>query len=196
MHEAKWIFSFLGRSKYKLYSAYVMSLLFNALLAANTVIISRIADDVLTPMFENHQIPTSEVMRQMLPLLILALIIGITAALFRFLSNIFREQASQKVTFDLRNALYQKLGLQTRDFFLSNRSGDLINKCSGDVDVCNHFLSARLHRCAAHGQGRTPDLRRCQTAAVPPQYCGTGKHCRQPRGPGFCPRALRDRKVP
>ena len=140
MHEAKWIFSFLGKSKFKLYAAYVMSLLFNALLAANTVIISRIADDVLTPMFENWQIPTSEVMRQLLPLLILSLVIGLIAALFRFLSNIFREQASQKVTFDLRNALYQKLGLQTRDFFLSNRSGDLINKCSGDVDVCNHFL--------------------------------------------------------
>ena len=140
MHEAKWIFSFLGKSKDKLYAAYVLSLLFNALLAANTVIISRIADDVLTPMFENWQIPTSEVMRQLLPLLFLSLGIGLIAALFRFLSNIFREQASQKVTFDLRNALYQKLGLQTRDFFLSNRSGDLINKCSGDVDVCNHFL--------------------------------------------------------
>ena len=67
MQEARWIFSFLGKSKYKLYAAYVMSLLFNGLLAANTVLISHIADDVLTPMFENLKIPTSEVMQQMLP---------------------------------------------------------------------------------------------------------------------------------
>ncbi len=140
MHEARWIFSFLGRSKYKLYAAYILSVVFNGLLAFNTVIISRIADDVLTPMFEDHAIPTSTVMRQLMPLLILTLVVGLVAAVSRFLSNLFREQASQKVTFDLRNALYQKLGLQTRDFFLSNRSGDLINKCSGDVDVCNHFI--------------------------------------------------------
>ncbi len=140
MHEARWIFSFLGRSKYKLYAAYILSVVFNGLLAFNTVIISRIADDVLTPMFEDHAIPTGTVMRQLMPLLILTLVVGLVAAVSRFLSNLFREQASQKVTFDLRNALYQKLGLQTRDFFLSNRSGDLINKCSGDVDVCNHFI--------------------------------------------------------
>ena len=140
MQEARWIFSFLGRSKYKLYAAYILSVVFNGLLAFNTVIISRIADDVLTPMFEDHAIPTGTVMRQLMPLLILTLVVGLVAAVSRFLSNLFREQASQKVTFDLRNALYQKLGLQTRDFFLSNRSGDLINKCSGDVDVCNHFI--------------------------------------------------------
>ena len=140
MHEIQWIFSFLGKSKYKLYAAYILSVLFNGMLAANSVIISRIADDVLTPMFEDHSIPTSTVMHQLLPLLLLALGVGICAAVTRFVSNIFREQASQKVTFDLRNALYQKLGIQTRDFLMHNRSGDLINKCSGDVDVCNFFI--------------------------------------------------------
>lgn len=140
MNEIRWAFSFLGKAKHKLYTAYFLTIVFNGLFALDSIIISMIADDILTPMFEDHSIPTSDVMHQILPLIILAMVISITRAGVRFLGNIFREQASQKVTFDLRNALFKKLGLQTRDFFLNNRSGDLINKCSGDVDAINHFL--------------------------------------------------------
>lgn len=140
MNEIRWAFSFLGKAKFKLYTAYFLTIVFYGLFALDSIIISKIADDVLTPMFENQSIPTSEVVNQVLPLIILAMIVTLTRAIVRFTSNIFREQASQKVTFELRNSLYKKLGLQTRDFFLSNRSGDLINKCSGDVDAINHFI--------------------------------------------------------
>lgn len=140
MNEIRWAFSFLGKAKYKLITAYLLTIVFYGLFALDSIIISMIADDVLTPMFEDQSIPTSEVMEQVLPLIILAMVVTLTRAIVRFTSNIFREQASQKVTFELRNALYKKLGLQTRDFFLSNRSGDLINKCSGDVDAINHFI--------------------------------------------------------
>lgn len=140
MNQIKWAFSFLGKSKYKLFTAWVLAVVFNLFITFDSKIVSKIVDDVLYPMFENPDIPTRAVMEQLLPLALLAFGLIVLRSILRFITNLFREQASQRATFEIRRALYKKLGEQSRSFFMSNRSGDLINKCTGDVEAINHFV--------------------------------------------------------
>ena len=140
MNQIKWAFSFLGKSKYKLFTAWALALLFNLLTVVDPTIVSKIVDDILYPMFEDASITTETVMGQLLPLALLAFGLIVLRSTLRFIANIFREQASQRATFEIRRALYKKLGEQSRSFFMSNRSGDLINKCTGDVEAINHFV--------------------------------------------------------
>lgn len=140
MNQIKWAFSFLGKSKYKLFTAWALTLVFNLLVAIDPTIVSKIVDGVLYPMFEDPTITTAAVMDQLLPLALLAFGLIVLRSVLRFIGNLFREQASQRATFEIRRALYKKLGQQSRSFFMSNRSGDLINKCTGDVEAINHFV--------------------------------------------------------
>lgn len=140
MHQIKWAFSFLGKSKYILFLAWILTMAFNLLTTFDARIISQIVDNVLYPMFDNPDITTAEVMDQLLPLALTAYGIIVLRLLMRFSANLMREHASQHVTFELRKSLFKKLGEQSRHFFMTNRSGDLINKCTGDVDAINHFI--------------------------------------------------------
>lgn len=140
MHQIKWAFSFLGKAKYILFAAWILTMAFNLLTTFDARIISQIVDDVLYPMFDNPDITTAEVMDQLLPLALTAYGLIVLRLLMRFAANLMREHASQHVTFELRKALFKKLGAQSRHFLMTNRSGDLINKCTGDVDAINHFI--------------------------------------------------------
>ncbi|MBQ2867402.1 MAG: ABC transporter ATP-binding protein, partial [Firmicutes bacterium] len=119
---------------------WILTMAFNLLTTFDARIISQIVDDVLYPMFDNPDITTAEVMDQLLPLALTAYGIIVLRLLMRFAANLMREHASQHVTFELRKALFKKLGAQSSHFLMTNRSGDLINKCTGDVDAINHFI--------------------------------------------------------
>ncbi len=141
MNQIKWAFSFLGKSKYKLFVAWGLTVVYNLLGVIDPTIVSKIVDDILYPMFGDASITTQTVIDQLLPLALLAFGLTVLRAISRFTSNIFREQASQRATYEIRRALYKKLSEQSRSFFMANRSGDLINKCTGDVDAINNFVS-------------------------------------------------------
>ena len=141
MNQIKWAFSFLGKSKYKLFVAWGLTVVYNLLGVIDPTIVSKIVDDILYPMFGDASITTQTVIDQLLPLALLAFGLTVLRAISRFTSNIFREQASQRATYEIRHALYKKLSEQSRSFFMANRSGDLINKCTGDVDAINNFVS-------------------------------------------------------
>ena len=140
MREIKWAFSFLGKSKYKLFAAYLMTIIVDIIMVIDPQIISRIVNTVLYPMFDDRSVPTETVLRQLVPLLLIAFGLLILRSVIRFVGNLFREQASQRATFEIRRGLYRKLSEQSRSFLMTNRSGDLINKCTGDVEAINHFL--------------------------------------------------------
>lgn len=141
MSDIKWAFSFLGKSKYKLYISWAFCIVFNFLVCLEPQIVKIIVNEILYPMFDDPSMATSEVMKKLWPLCIAGFSILVTRCLVRFISNIFREQASQQATYEIRNALYKKLTEQSRRFLMKNRSGDLINICTGDVEVINHFIS-------------------------------------------------------
>ena len=92
-------------------------------------------------MFADSSVETKEVLAQVVPLLILAFCVVATRALLKFWANVERDEVAYRALLILRKDLYEKIGGQSRNFFMKNRSGDLINKCTGDLDMMRHFMS-------------------------------------------------------
>ncbi len=142
MREVKWVFSFVrGKNIAWMILAWLAGIVTVVLLTVEPKIISHIVDNILKPMFEDSSVPTKEVLDQVVPLLLVALAVVITRALLKFWANVERDEIAYRALLILREDLYEKIGAQSRNFFMKNRSGDLINKCTGDLDMMRHFMS-------------------------------------------------------
>lgn len=142
MREVKWVFSFIrGKNIAWMILAWLAGIVTVVLLTVEPKIISHIVDNILKLMFADSSVPTKEVINQVVPLLLIALVVVITRALLKFWANVERDEIAYRALLILREDLYEKIGAQSRNFFMKNRSGDLINKCTGDLDMMRHFMS-------------------------------------------------------
>jgi len=145
MKEAKWALSFLGKKKWMLIVSCILTCLATVLITGNVFITSNVADDILKPMFEDSSITTEKILEELTPYFFVAITLVVIRCCCLFIQNMLREKASQIVATQLRNDMYRKLSLQTREFFLNNRSGDLLNKCTSDVDMVGDFVGRILY---------------------------------------------------
>ncbi len=142
MKEIKWSFSFVrGMDRLKLALVWFAGLVFTALITVEPMIISVIVDDILRPMFHDSSVKSEEVLERVVPLLLLAFGIIILRVTIRFFANVERDEIAYRAIVIIRKDIYEKVGAQSRNFFMKNRSGDLINKCTGDIDMIRHFIS-------------------------------------------------------
>ena len=58
-----------------------------------------------------------------------------------YTSNICYEKASQGIIYKVRNYLFMNVQRQDRDFFDKNRTGDLMTRISGDLDMIRHSVA-------------------------------------------------------
>jgi len=126
----KWALGWMGKQRWKLWLAIFLNVVSIALMTYEPYIFQEIIDDVVMP----------QKFDRLLSLLLRAFSVGLFFMALRYFSNILSEQASQNAVYRLRGELFDKLLRQSSDFFRRNRTGDLINKCSSDVDMMRHFL--------------------------------------------------------
>jgi len=151
MKEAKWALSLLGKKKWMLIVSCIYTCLSTIAIMANVFISSIVVDDILKPMFENTAIQTEVIIQKLLPLFLIDLGIVLFRCCTIFNQNMLRENASQVVATKLRNEMYERLSEQTREFFLNNRSGDLLNKSTQDVDMIADFVGRILYQFVSSG---------------------------------------------
>lgn len=72
---------------------------------------------------------------QLVPALLLMFALQGLATLLDAIKSVILEKVGQRFVFDLRNAVYQKLQRQSLAYLSENRTGDLIARAMGDVDV-------------------------------------------------------------
>ncbi len=131
MEMMKWAAKWMGRHRWKLIVSIILNIFGVVLMTYEPYIFKDIVDDALMPMhFE-----------LLVPMLIKALIIGVSFVTIRYFVNVLAEQASQEAVRNIKSALFHKLMGQTSEFYRQNKGGDLINKCSGDVEMIAHFLN-------------------------------------------------------
>ena len=73
--------------------------------------------------------------RLFVPALLLMFAVQALASLIDACKSIVLERVGQKFVFDLRSAIYAKLQRQSLAYMQENRTGDLISRAMGDVDV-------------------------------------------------------------
>jgi ATP-binding cassette subfamily B protein len=130
MSDIKWALGWLGRLKY------LLVLTLTALSAASFIYtyehryFARIVDEVL--MDGNRE--------RFLPLLSMALGCAFIYFVLRYVTGVAHEHFSQRAVYRLRSELFSRVLRQSGAFYRENRSGDLITKCSGDIEMIRHFL--------------------------------------------------------
>ncbi len=72
---------------------------------------------------------------RLVPALLLMFALQGLATLLDAVKSVILEKVGQRFVFDLRNAVYQKLQRQSLAYLSENRTGDLIARAMGDVDV-------------------------------------------------------------
>lgn len=137
MFQLKWLWQNLkgyrGRYIFALCSTVVLS----ASVLVQSLIVAQIIDRVFTPLLENPTV-TQEAINLLVSLVVLLIGFTLLRTSFSYLSIMTYETCSQGLVFKLRNDLYQNMQRQDAAFFSSNRTGDLMTRLTGDMDMVRH----------------------------------------------------------
>ncbi len=139
MFQLRWVWARMAGS----HKRYVFALFSTAILAVlelgNSMITATIMDTVFKPL-QDSGLVTPEVVKHLG--LLAALLVGFT--LFRtgfgYLSLMTYETCSQKLIYQLRRDLYQNMQEQDQAFFSTYRTGDLMTRLTGDMDMIRHAV--------------------------------------------------------
>lgn len=127
----KWIWHYVSPYKGRMFIGLFLVLLVALLNMVIPYLSGVIIDDVI---IKNN-------MSLLVP--IIAIMIGVTLArsLGKYYFQMVFERLSQKVIFNLREEMYSDLQKQDFGFFDSTRTGDIMARMTGDVDMVRHFVA-------------------------------------------------------
>lgn len=131
MKTRKWIFKYIKPYVPGMAFAFMLTILNTLLSNVRPLIQGKIVDEV----FEGKNI-------SILGTLVLALLCSILLKdVFRIVDHYILEGTSQKIIKNMRIELYNSLQKQDFKFFDSNRTGDIMNRLTGDIDSIRHFVA-------------------------------------------------------
>lgn len=140
MFQIKWVWARLKSCRKR----YIFALFSTAVLAVavlgNSLITANIMDTVFKPLEGKGAVTQEDIHR--LGILV-ALLIGWTLLRtgFGYLSVTTYEKCSQILIFELRRDLYQNMQEQDQSFFSKNRTGDLMTRLTGDMDMVRFMVA-------------------------------------------------------
>ena len=134
MFQLKWVWKQMEGFRKRYIFALCSTAILSVMALGNSIITSIIMDTVFDPLVETGQV-TPEVFRTLGGLV--ALLVGFTLfrTSFQYLSIMTYETCSQKLLFKLRRDLYKNMQEQDQDFYAKTRTGDLMTRLTGDLDM-------------------------------------------------------------
>lgn len=139
MFQLKWVWKNLEGCRKRYVFALCSTALLSMMAIVNSFFTAQIMDTVFTPV-QNGNGVTPELWDRLIVLV--AALIGFTLfrTCFGYLSVITYETCSQKLLFKLRHDLYANMQAQDSSFFSKNRTGDLMTRLTGDIDMVRHTV--------------------------------------------------------
>lgn len=137
MFQLKWVWKNLEGCRKRYVFALCSTAVLSMMALVNSVLTAQIMDTVFTPVKEG-QGTTPELWHRLVVLV--SILIGFTMfrMCFNYLSVMTYETCSQKLLFKLRRDLYANMQAQDSSFFSKNRTGDLMTRLTGDLDMVRH----------------------------------------------------------
>lgn len=140
MFQLKWIWKNLEGCRKRYIFALCSTVLLSVAALLKSTITADIMDTVFTPVMEGGVV-TPELWDRLIQLVILLIGFTLFRTAFNYLSIITYESCSQKLIFKLRRDLYANMQSQDSDFFSKNRTGDLMTRLTGDLDMVRHTVT-------------------------------------------------------
>lgn len=139
MFQIKWVWKNLEGCRKRYIFALYSTALISVMALVNSFLTAQIMDTVFTPVQQGGSV-TPELWSHLV--FLVSLLIGFTLfrTSFNYLSIITYETCSQKLLFRLRRDLYANMQAQDSSFFSKNRTGDLMTRLTGDLDMVRHTV--------------------------------------------------------
>ncbi|MCH5352256.1 MAG: ABC transporter ATP-binding protein [Acutalibacter sp.] len=140
MFQIKWLWARMKGFRKRYIFALCSTVALSILSLGNSVITANIMDTVFSPLQAGGAV-TEQIVAHLITLV--AILIGFT--LFRtgfgYLSIMTYEGCSQKLIYQLRRDLYKNMQEQDQAFYSSYRTGDLMTRLTGDMDMIRFMVS-------------------------------------------------------
>jgi len=149
MFQLRWVWARLNGSHKRYIFALISSALLGIAALGNSIITANIMDSVFRPLQESGVVGPED-FRHLCVLV--GVLVGFT--LFRtgfgYFTNLTYENISQKLIYELRRDLYKNMQEQDQAFYSAYRTGDLMTRLTGDMDMIRHtvcFILRQLIYC-------------------------------------------------
>ena len=145
MFQLKWLWVNMKESRAAYIVALMLSIACNGLYITSPYFQSRIIDTFISN--EN----AAENLREQRGLLIWLIVGMVGFTLLRtsmqYACNMYYEKASQGMIYKIRTHLFRKIENQDMDFYDRFRTGDLMTRLTGDLDMVRHMVSWVIKGC-------------------------------------------------
>ena len=140
MFQLNWVWKNLEGCRKRYIAALCSTVVLAVMVLGTSLITANIMDTVFKPLMETGQV--TEEARQRLIVLV-AVLIGYTLlrTTMAYFSVITYETCSQKLVYKLRKDLYRNMQEQDQDFYSRNRTGDLMTRLTGDMDMVRFMVA-------------------------------------------------------
>lgn len=139
MFQLKWVWKRMESCRKRYIFALCSTVLLGVMVLGNSMITANIMDTVFKPLQESGTVTEADISRL---IMLVALLVGWTLFRtgFQYLSIMTYETCSQKLIYELRRDLYRNMQEQDQAFFSRNRTGDLMTRLTGDMDMIRHTV--------------------------------------------------------
>ncbi len=145
---------FLDGSKRFFAVSILTSLILAALDIVNPQLIRYTVDTVLgdepssLPGFANHLFDklggTAALREKLWIMAVMIVIVALFSAVFRYLQRLYNTKAAETLVETVRNMLFGHIQKLPFSWHMKNQTGDIIQRCTSDVDTVKNFLSEQL----------------------------------------------------
>ncbi len=139
MFQLKWVWKQMQQFRKRYIFALFSTALLSVLALGNSVITANIMDTVFEPL-QQSGVVTEEAVHRLIVLVVVLIVFTLFRTGFGYLSVLTYETCSQKLIFNLRRDLYRNMQEQDQNFFSKNRTGDLMTRLTGDLDMVRHAV--------------------------------------------------------
>ncbi|NUU61053.1 ABC transporter ATP-binding protein [Paenibacillus agri] len=139
MFELKWLWQNLKGNRTRYIMALCLSVVGSSLTIVNPYISQRIVDTFIAG---DNALQNLTQERQLLIMLCLGMIgFSLLRTGLAYFTTMQYEKSSQNMMYNIRIYLYNKIQGQDREYYDHNRTGDLMTKMTGDLDMVRHSMA-------------------------------------------------------
>lgn len=153
MKQAKFVWRFLYGNRLKTLGIILVVLLYVSMTLISPLLFSFLIDNVinLNPITNPFMIAISEALGGVLAIrenlgigAVLLVLIQLLIGMFIYLRGRWNGQVSEFFAEKVRNAMYEHLQRLPYSYHVKAKTGDLIQRCTSDVDTCRRFLAGQI----------------------------------------------------
>lgn len=140
MFQLRWVWKRMEGDHARYIFALFSTVLLSVMDLGNSVITANIMDTVFSPL-QNGEVTAQAVMPHLVKQVITLVLFTLFRTGFLYLSVMTYESCSQRLIYGLRRDLYKNMQEQDQTFYDRNRTGDLMTRLTGDMDMIRYTVA-------------------------------------------------------